>query len=101
MGDMPVIDRIRAVFEQFYGPSALKTVGNEGIIWADHAPGRAMQPNDLDCLDRLEFIMAIEEEFDIEIPDDIAEICCTIAETSRHVAAILTVRDMISHPQTA
>lgn len=100
MADMPVIDRIRAIFEEFYVPSALKKVENDGIIWADHASGRAMQPNDLDCLDRLEFIMAIEEEFDVEIPDDIAEICCTIAETSRHIATILTVRDMISRPQS-
>lgn len=101
MSEASTIDRIRAVFAEYYGPSTLESVGNEGPIWADHAPGRALQPHDLDCLDRVEFIMALEEEFDIEIPDDIAEICCTIAETSHHIAAILTVRGMISRPQTA
>lgn len=101
MTDMPVIDRTRAIFEEFYGPSALKKVGNDGIIWAEPSLGKALQPDDLDCLDRVEFIMRLEEEFDIEISDDIAETCCTIGETARHIAAIVTVKDLISPSEAA
>lgn len=41
-----------------------------------------------DSLDNVELIMAIEEEFDVEIPDDVAE-------------NIVTVRDVIKQIETA
>ena len=43
--------------------------------------------NDLgaDSLDIVELIMALEEEFDISIPDDAAEKITTVGEAIRHI----------------
>ena len=38
-----------------------------------------------DSLDTVELVMAIEEHFDIEIPDDIAETITTPGEAVKHI----------------
>ena len=45
--------------------------------------------NDLgaDSLDTVELIMALEEEFDIEIPDEQAEKIKTVGEALQHISA--------------
>jgi len=45
--------------------------------------------NDLgaDSLDTVELIMALEEEFDIEIPDEQAEKIKTVGEALQHITA--------------
>ena len=45
--------------------------------------------NDLgaDSLDTVELIMALEEEFDIEIPDEQAEKIKTVGEATAHIVA--------------
>jgi len=45
--------------------------------------------NDLgaDSLDTVELIMALEEEFDIEIPDEQAEKIKTVGEALQHIVA--------------
>ena len=35
---------------------------------------------DMDSLDRIELIMAIEEDFEVDIPDEDAEACKTVAD---------------------
>lgn len=40
-----------------------------------------------DSLDVVELVMAIEDEFDIEVPDEDAESIRTIADVERYVAA--------------
>ncbi len=44
-----------------------------------------MEDLDADSLDAVEIIMAIEDEFDIEIPDEIAESIKTIGDIIDHV----------------
>jgi len=39
-----------------------------------------------DSLDVVELVMAIEDEFDIEVPDEAAEAIRTIADVERYVA---------------
>ncbi|MBL6621091.1 MAG: acyl carrier protein [Rickettsiales bacterium] len=40
-----------------------------------------------DSLDQVELVMAFEEEFDCEIPDDIAEKIITIKDAVEHIEA--------------
>ena len=40
-----------------------------------------------DSLDTVELVMALEEEFDIEIPDELAEKITTVAEAISHITA--------------
>lgn len=45
--------------------------------------------NDLgaDSLDTVELVMALEEEFEIEIPDDVAEQIDTVGKAVEHISA--------------
>jgi acyl carrier protein len=45
--------------------------------------------NDLgaDSLDTVELVMALEEEFDIEIPDEVAEQIDTVGKAVEHISA--------------
>ncbi len=40
-----------------------------------------------DSLDQVELVMAFEEEFDIEIPDDVAEKIATVQDAVTHIDA--------------
>ncbi|MDB9496325.1 acyl carrier protein [Spirulina major CS-329] len=40
-----------------------------------------------DSLDTVELVMALEEEFDVEIPDDVAEQIDTVGKAVEHIAA--------------
>ncbi|MCG9885500.1 MAG: acyl carrier protein [Cyanobacteria bacterium] len=40
-----------------------------------------------DSLDIVELVMALEEEFDIEIPDEEAEKIATVGQAAEHIAA--------------
>ncbi|MBR3603225.1 MAG: acyl carrier protein [Elusimicrobiaceae bacterium] len=53
----------------------------------DQVKPEAQFVNDLgaDSLDTVEFIMALEEEFDIEIPDDKAEKIKTVGEAISYI----------------
>jgi acyl carrier protein len=42
-----------------------------------------------DSLDTVELVMAFEEEFDIEIPDEIAEKIATVKDAYAHISASL------------
>ena len=46
-----------------------------------------------DSLDRVELIMGIEEEFDIEIPDEDAEKLTTVGEAMQYVKTKLGIED--------
>jgi len=56
-------------------------------VEADQVKPEAQFVNDLgaDSLDTVELIMALEEEFDIEIPDDKAEKIKTVGEAVEYI----------------
>jgi len=58
-------------------------------VEADQVKPEAQFVNDLgaDSLDTVELIMALEEEFDIEIPDEKAEKIKTVGEAMEHIKA--------------
>ena len=41
-----------------------------------------------DSLDMVELVMAMEEEFDIEIPDDVAEKAVTVKDAVNYIAGL-------------
>lgn len=58
-------------------------------VEADQVKPEAQFVNDLgaDSLDTVELIMALEEEFDVEIPDDKAEKIKTVGEAISYIEA--------------
>ncbi len=58
-------------------------------VEADQVKPEAQFVNDLgaDSLDTVELIMALEEEFDIEIPDDVAEKIKSVGEAVKYIEA--------------
>lgn len=83
-----ILDRVRAVFAEFYGPSKLIELGNDAEIWAEVPPRAAFPPRLMDAIDHLEFIMALEEEFDIIFSDEMVEKCTTLTATAEQIEAI-------------
>ena len=57
-------------------------------VEADRVTPEASFANDLgaDSLDTVELVMALEEEFDIEIPDEAAEQIDTVGKAVEHIS---------------
>jgi acyl carrier protein len=89
MQQTTILDRVRAVFAEFYGPSKLLQVGNDSEIWAEVPPRAAFPPRLMDAIDHLEFVMALEEEFHVTLPDEMVEKCTTLTATAAQIEAIL------------
>ena len=70
-----VAERVKKIVIQPLGVDAEKVVDNADFI------------DDLgaDSLDRVELVMAFEEEFSVEIPDDAAESIVTVGDAVRFV----------------
>ena len=62
-----------------------------GVERAEVVPDASLQ-DDLgaDSLERVELLMALEDEFDIEVPEDVAETITTIADVERYLIEHLT-----------
>jgi acyl carrier protein len=70
-----VAERVKKIVVQHLGVDAEKVVDNADFI------------DDLgaDSLDRVELVMAFEEEFGVEIPDDAAESIVTVGDAVKFV----------------
>ena len=70
-----IADRVKNIVVEHLGVDAEKVVDGASFI------------DDLgaDSLDTVELVMAFEEEFNIEIPDDVAEKITTIKEAIEHI----------------
>ena len=68
------------------------TVEQLSIEDADTVTPEASFVNDLgaDSLDTVELVMALEEEFDIEIPDEAAEKILTVQDTVDYISSHAT-----------
>lgn len=73
MSDIP--ERVKKIVVEHLGVEKEKVVESASFV------------DDLgaDSLDTVELVMAFEEEFNIEIPDDIAEKITTIKEATEHI----------------
>lgn len=74
----------QAIFEK-----VKKIVVDQLEVEADRVTADASFANDLgaDSLDTVELVMALEEEFDIEIPDEAAEKIDTVGKAVEHIDA--------------
>ena len=70
-----VAERVKKIVIQHLGVDAEKVVDNADFI------------DDLgaDSLDRVELVMAFEEEFGVEIPDDAAESIVTVGDAVKFI----------------
>ncbi len=71
----PVFDRVKAIVVEQLG------------VEADQVMPQSKFVEDLgaDSLDVVELVMALEEEFDLEIPDEDAEKIATVGEASKYI----------------
>lgn len=53
---------------------------------AEITPDTSFDSMDIDSIDAVEIIMAIEDEFEIEIPDDVAESFTSISDIINYLA---------------
>ena len=74
--DSNIADRIRTIIAEQLGLDVAEVSPDSNIL------------DDLgaDSLDVVEFVMTLEDEFDIEVPDEAAESIRTIADVERYVA---------------
>ena len=72
-----VADRVRKIVVEHLGVEADK--GGENASFIDHLGA--------DSLDTVELVMAFEEEFGIEIPDDAAETIQTFGDAVKFISA--------------
>ena len=70
-----IADRVKNIVVEHLGVEKEKVVGEASFV------------DDLgaDSLDTVELVMAFEEEFNIEIPDDVAEKITTIKDAIDHI----------------
>ncbi len=53
---------------------------------SDIKPDTTFESMDIDSIDAVEIIMAIEDEFEVEIPDDIAEAFTSISDIINYLS---------------
>jgi acyl carrier protein len=72
-----------------------KIVADQLEVSLDEIKPESSFANDLgaDSLDTVELVMALEEEFDIEIPDEAAEQIDTVGKAVNHIAEKLEAVD--------
>ncbi len=72
---MAVADRVKEIVVEQLGVSADQVTDSASFI------------DDLraDSLDTVELVMALEEEFDLEIPDEVAEKIRTVGDAIKHI----------------
>ena len=68
-----------------------KIVAEQLSVSAEQVTGEASFVDDLgaDSLDTVELVMALEEEFEIDIPDEVAEKIMTVQDAIDHIKAHL------------
>ncbi|MGH8530602.1 MAG: acyl carrier protein [Nevskiales bacterium] len=68
-----------------------KIVAEQLSVGAEQVTGEASFVDDLgaDSLDTVELVMALEEEFEIDIPDEVAEKIMTVQDAIDHIKAHL------------
>ncbi len=76
MSNNEIFDRVKKIIINHLGVEEAKVTESASFI------------DDLgaDSLDQVELVMAFEEEFGIEIPDDIAEKITTVGSAVKHIS---------------
>jgi acyl carrier protein len=73
--DMAIEERVKEIIVENLGVDAEKVTANASFV----------EDLGADSLDTVELVMAFEEEFDIEIPDEDAEKLTTVGEATAYL----------------
>ena len=71
----PVFDRVKAIVVEQLGVEANEVTPQSKFV----------EDLGADSLDVVELVMALEDEFDLEIPDEEAEKIATVGEASKYI----------------
>lgn len=83
-----VKNKLVGMIDQMFGPQIAEKANNGEEIFFDHDEGRAPDADYLDSLDRVELVMACEEEFGVEVPDVIAKAFKTVDDAASYIATV-------------
>ena len=83
-----VKNKLVGMIDQMFGPQIAAAAQEGKEIFFDHDNGRAPDSDYLDSLDRVELVMACEEEFGVEVPDVIAKTFKTIDDAASYIATV-------------
>lgn len=87
-GEDPIKSKLVGMIDQMFGRSIAAAAQEGKEIFFDHDEGRAPDSDYLDSLDRVELVMAAEEEFGVEVPDVIAKSFKTIDDAASYIATV-------------
>lgn len=80
--------RVRKMATELFGEDAGKLAGDKPMF-DTHQNGRTLR-GELDSLDQIEFVMALEEEFGVDIPDSAADHTMTMDGTVSFIHGLLS-----------
>lgn len=90
--------RVDALLVEYYGEENASEIQADEKIWQSGgtgkaSPGPALICGDRDSLDKIEFMMAVEDAFDLRIDDVIAEMLNTKADLIKYLEAMAPSTD--------
>jgi acyl carrier protein len=75
-GSIDIAERVRTIVAEQLGVDVAEIVPESNI----------QEDLGADSLDLVELVMVLEDEFDIEVPDEAAEVIHTVADVERYVS---------------
>lgn len=107
MSEPTTRERIRKLMEEHFGPATTQGLADSDKPWKEAAERAAARraagesnagvTGELDSLDKVEFIMALEEEFDVEIPDSWAAMMESIDDMASFIDTTLASKNADNH----
>lgn len=84
--------KLREMLTEHFGPAAVEGLANDTKMWAQVPQNGFGVTGELDSLDKVEFLMGVEEEFQIDIPDSLAQQMHSIDDIANYLDRILASR---------
>ena len=76
--------------EEAFGSNIAELLRDGDRVFFDHGDAEKPEEDYLDSLDRTEFAMAIEDEFEITVPDVIAADWKTLDQIAEYVSTVVS-----------
>lgn len=93
--------RLRKLLEEHFGPTTALEAKDDEALWRTveerRAAGGGTPDGHLDSLDKVEFMMLVEEEFYLKINDEIAERLNTIGDIAEHIDLLIASKNAAGH----
>jgi hypothetical protein len=91
--------RLDRLFEEHWGPAAAVALTDHEELWTNRPMfgSGAGATGAMDSLDKVEFLMAVEDEFDIEITDTVAQGLNTKKALIEYLGPVLASKNADPH----